>query len=225
MQALTSLNFEPVFFPLLDIHYRKKPLTELEKDQLTEADLLIFLSQNALIGLAPYWQENHRPCLAIGPATAEKLREAGYCEITLPNTYDSEGVLALPILQKITGKKIGIICGENPRPLLQDTLSARGAIVNTLITYQRKMPQKISDLSPWMQKPIASILITSENALQNLCALFSSDSHWLYAQQLLVVSQKTGQSAMQLGFNKTPWVSQNATQEAILDCLQKHMLV
>ncbi len=82
--------------------------------------------------------------VAIGEGTAKALREAG-CEAAFPlSEWNSEGLLALPAFQSITGKKIAIIRGAGGREQLDKILAERGAHVLPVIAYERQLPRVLS---------------------------------------------------------------------------------
>jgi uroporphyrinogen-III synthase len=75
--------------------------------------------------------------VAPGAGTAAALKRAGLDEISIPQRADSEGVLALPGLQSVRGKRIGIVGAPGGRDLLQHGLTARGAEVAVAHVYRR----------------------------------------------------------------------------------------
>ena len=57
-------------------------------------------------------------------------------------SFDSEGLLALPALQAaaVKGKRIGIFRGNDGRELLREALVQRGETVDAITAYNRRAP-------------------------------------------------------------------------------------
>jgi uroporphyrinogen-III synthase len=77
--------------------------------------------------------------------------------------FDSEGLLALPELQNVSGWHVMIFRGDGGRELLGDTLRDRGATVEYVSCYRRSKPQ--CDKSVLMVAEPDAIIVTSSEAL------------------------------------------------------------
>lgn len=75
--------------------------------------------------------------IAPGAGTARALRRAGLDHVQIPLRADSEGMLAMPILRRMRGKRIGIVGAPGGRGLLQHRLADRGARVIQAQVYRR----------------------------------------------------------------------------------------
>jgi uroporphyrinogen-III synthase len=157
-------------FPLLNIS--AVPQSAALQQQLVRAahaDLLIFISPNAVShGLAIFqvW-----PCgplfAAVGQGTARALRERGVADVMVPSDrFDSEGLLALPQLQQVTGWRITILRGDGGRELLADTLRARGAAVEYLTCYTRSAA--VLDAAALQAARPDVLTVTSSEAVDHL---------------------------------------------------------
>jgi uroporphyrinogen-III synthase len=84
--------------------------------------------------------------------------------------FDSEALLALPQLADVAGRRIVIFRGNGGRPLLGDTLAARGAVVEYAECYRRVVPQLDAAplLDAWQRRRIDAVTITSGEGLRNL---------------------------------------------------------
>jgi uroporphyrinogen-III synthase len=102
-------------------------------------DLIIFTSANAVrFGASLLDQRRDLQLAAIGAATARALNHAGYRVAFTPGeTPNSEGLLAHPRLEHLSGHRILMIKGSEGRQLLQQELARRGADVVTADVYQR----------------------------------------------------------------------------------------
>ena len=112
--------------------------------------------------------------LAPGPGTAEALAAAGIAGARIPaTTFDSEGLLELPELADVRGKRVLILRGDGGREHLGDTLRARGAHVEGVSCYRRARPR--SDTKglgeAFRDGAIDIVTITSSEALDNLWAI------------------------------------------------------
>lgn len=75
---------------------------------------------------------------AVGSATAEALRRAGIAQVHAPERMDSEGLLALDVLQPVRGLGIGLLTAPGGRDRIAPTLRARGATVHRADVYARE---------------------------------------------------------------------------------------
>jgi uroporphyrinogen-III synthase len=189
------------------------------------ADLFIFISPNAvnfarrLLGNAGWPKETL--LAAVGKGTARALREAGYQVDLQPEAhFDSEGLLALPALSEMSGKRVIIVRGEGGRALLGDQLSARGAQVSYAEVYRRLRPETdpSSLLANWAAQ-VDLVTATSGEVLANLVAILGRTGWPLLRQSpLLVISERMQQQAKDLGFSTT-LLAGNASNEAIVQRL------
>ena len=136
---------------------------------------------------------------SIGKGTANELRLLDIESITNQGV-DSESLLLDPNLQEMSGERVLIIKGDGGRTLLTDTLTKRGASVETLNLYQRTMPTYTDEaINHLCSVTIDAILITSGEAIQNLAKL--SDQLGLFANTLIIVpSKRVAKIGFELGF-------------------------
>jgi len=73
---------------------------------------------------------------AVGAGTAAALRRAGIDAIA-PNRMDSEGLLALPGLQRLAGCTVGLVTAPGGREQIAPTLRQRGAQLRRADVYRR----------------------------------------------------------------------------------------
>jgi uroporphyrinogen-III synthase len=145
LDALRAASAEPLFFPVTEI----APLDDVTRlqalaDTLANYALVFFVSANAIeqtLAVIPRarWPASVR-IVTVGPGSARALYAQGFDDVILPESrFDSEGVLALPVMQAeaIADKRVLILRGDGGRELLAQTLAARGAKVDVLSCYQR----------------------------------------------------------------------------------------
>jgi uroporphyrinogen-III synthase len=171
-------------------------------------DLAIFISPNAVRHaarlLAP-GKLNAAHIAAVGEATAGALREAGLAPDLLPDgRFDSEGLLALPALQQMRERRVLIVRGEGGRPLLGDSLRARGAKVGYAEVYRRERPA--ADPQPLLgrwRNEVDIVTATSAEVLENLVTILGQAGWTLLRETpLMVISQRMAARAGELGFSR-----------------------
>jgi uroporphyrinogen-III synthase len=171
----------PILFPLLEIREPDAAaLAALDRviGCIDQYDLAIFVSPNAVRGAMQRIADKRRLPLpprlriaAVGPGSARELARFGIGDVIVPQQrFDSEALLALPQLADIAGQRIVIFRGNGGRPLLGDTLAARGAVVEYVECYRRLAPQLDAAplLDAWKRRRIDAITITSSAGLRQL---------------------------------------------------------
>lgn len=159
----------------------------------------------------------------VGQGTANALKQVGYKKnILYPQVYSSEELLKLPELQAISGISMAVIRGKGGRCELYNVLAQRGAMVSSVMVYERVCPEINSDhyLPYFQENRINRIIGTSFEALKNLKTLFTPIWPQLRLIPLIVVSERIKILAQHLGF-QTIWVAQQASDEAILVSLNR----
>ena len=180
-RQLAALGARPIVFPAIAI---LPPANRASLDAahaaLDQYDIAIFVSANAVeYGVpAPDAWPARLLALAPGPGTAAALAATGIADATIPaTTFDSDGLLALPDLRDVSGKRILIFRGEGGRGELGEVLRGRGAKVDYAECYRRAMPATgASGLSEVLREGRAHALtLTSSEGLDNLCALLEAE--------------------------------------------------
>jgi uroporphyrinogen-III synthase len=166
-------------------------------------DLLLFSSPAAVrfaAALLPL--ETGASVLAVGQGTARALRRRGLAA-QAPGRQDSEGLLALPALQHLRGRRVALIGAPGGRGLLREQLAARGARLREVHVY-RRVPPRLSrrHLDAAMRlSPAARVLLSSAEALGNLQAILPPPA-WtrLCAAVAVVSSERLAVLANEAGF-------------------------
>ena len=202
--AIEAAGGEAILFPALAIEAVPAAQLEAALAGLREADAVIFISPNAArfgmaaIGALPAGTR----VFAVGPGTANALTLAGQPDCIVPAGQDSEALLALPELARVDGQRITIVRGIGGRPLLADTLRARGAAVHYLECYRRVRPQ--ADAAPllarWQAGGVDAVTVASAETLANLMAMLGhAGAALLAATPLFAPHEKIAASARALG--------------------------
>jgi uroporphyrinogen-III synthase len=180
-REIAALGGRPLVFPAIVIlpPADSASLQEVQRN-LARYDIAIFVSANAVeygVGDPAAWPAHVLP-LAPGPGTAAALAAVGIANARIPaTTMDSEGLLALPELVDVAGKRIVIFRGAGGRELLRTALEARGAKVVQIGCYRRARPASgVGGLiEAWRHKRIDAVTLTSSEGLNNLWAIFDDE--------------------------------------------------
>lgn len=177
MAAIEDKGGVAISFPVIEIVPRAASAIAADAGALPDPDIALFVSRNAVYHGLAYASGALKG--ATGPTTAAAIEAAGASvEITPQNGYDSESLLAEPALQNVAGKNIRIIRGGSGRELLATTLTARGANVQYLSVYERRLPESSRSSfakieTAWRDDKINVITIMSVETLSNLIDLLS----------------------------------------------------
>lgn len=174
---------------------------------LDHFDDIIVVSRNAAqLGLAAidqYWPQlpAHLRWFAVGKATAQALIDLGI-NVTVPTKgFNSEALLELPELQKLSARRVLILKGEGGRELLAEQLAKRGAQVDNLPLYRRVAIGYEADylLALFQDEPDA-LIATSVEVLKALDELVSSRLQNHTELPIVVASERIADEAGRLGY-------------------------
>lgn len=161
-----------ICFPVIEIVPRDSSAVAADAAALPTPDIALFVSRNAVAhGLSHAAAAMNG---ATGPATAAAIEARGQSvEIMSKRGFDSESLLLEPALQNVAGKSIRIIRGLDGRGLLAETLRERGATVDYLSVYERRLPECSPELlseveTAWRDGSIHAITVMSVQTLKNL---------------------------------------------------------
>ena len=121
----------------------------LRDDERSRADLRAALAASCVVFTSPAAVRAARALqtldprrgqhwCAVGGGTAAALRRAGVRNVQAPSRMDSEGLLALPALQDVAGKDVGLITAPGGRGEIAPALRARGANLRRADVYARE---------------------------------------------------------------------------------------
>lgn len=225
-EALIQAGFQAEAVPVIDIV--PHPHREEARRRLAgvdEAALLIFVSRNAVRFAAPDLPDTDNldvRIAAVGPSTAEALREAGLrCDVTPEDGFTSEALLSHPVLNDVAGKNVIIVRGEGGRALLGDTLTERGAQVTYAEVYQRDVPANAADrLNAALKSGVDAMTATSVETLSNIDALAAADTRTLLHDVTIVtVSERVLKKAQALGYTQEALLATAPDDSALVDAL------
>jgi uroporphyrinogen-III synthase len=141
----------------------------------------------------------------VGAGTATALRRAGAAGAQSPARMDSEGVLALPVLQAIDGEDVGLVTAPGGRDAIAPALRARGARVLRADVYDRvPLPPSPRALAALRAAPGTGVIAASSaGALDQVLACVPAElATHLRGLSLAVASERMAGHAKALGFTR-----------------------
>lgn len=231
-----------VHLPLLEIE-AISDRSDIEKVKsyvlaLDQYDLAIFISTNAAkMGMA--WISQYWPQLpigleafAVGPSTADMLRDEAWLVHCSPRGVTSEDLLALPELVDVADKRIALFRGKGGRELIAQTLRDRGARVDYVEVYERHVPEYDREqvLTQMHNGKVNFAVLTSMQTLLGFMQLLGlkGDDNPVPKEtvrllqeslQLIVPSQRVLEYAVAAGFKRVTDAG-GASDDQVLACLR-----
>ena len=225
-KAIEAHGGTPLLYPTLVI----VPcfIEEQDWNVLSQVQQVIVTSQSALqyaskgmLQLLVDHQERLK-ILAIGSATAAFLNHLGLRVDYAPSVVGSDNLLLeAPLLQDIANQSIVLLTGKGGLSRLDDGLSARGAKVIRLETYERQGPPGFHEWERW-QKNCQAITLGSVAALDNAyaCLPGSEARDWLQSLIGFVGSQRILEELSHRYPNQSFQCAKSPLEADIVDALQ-----
>lgn len=228
-QALLAAGHQPVTSPLLSFEAG----AELDRlpallDGLSARDYVIAVSvqavhfaDNALKQQGYSWPKANY--IAVGDATGKAFAAVGVNGAAVPEDPRSEGIISLPALQQLAGRRVIILRGNGGRHLIAPTLMQRGALVDYCEVYRRCYHQDSGGalVKSWQSQDVDSIIITSGGLLQHIVQLAAvSAKDWLLSRLLIVPSIRVAIEARELGFTQVI-NAEGASNQALIAALDE----
>lgn len=188
------------------IVHRDDAATRAALREALDADVVLFTSPAAVRAAAALRRLRRRPgqaWVAVGAGTARVLRRAGVDEVAAPERMDSEGLLALPQLAAVRGRRVALVTAPGGRGLIAPTLAARGAKVLRADVYERvpvaPSPQALARLGR-LDAPAFLALGSGEALRRVLEALPPALQAPLRRTRVLAASERLAKLARENGF-------------------------
>ena len=199
LRLANQLNSQGIFAlaqPLLEVQ-NSAEFTNVHLLFTKTYDYIIAVSCNAVDYTALALAGNRWPAtryLAVGKATQAKLQSVTGQQVIVPDAqFSSEGLLALPCLAQLQGKRVLILRGVGGRELLADRLTARGAAVDYYQPYQRVALNLCGPLlvEQWQQQNINGAIISSIELLERLLDIVPESAlSWLKTLTIYAPSKR-----------------------------------
>lgn len=211
--------------PVMTITPRVDAAQHLQQQLQSVPDLLLFASPNAArIALKLAGRELAAVPLsfAVGEGTARVLKAGGLSPLVPANDFTSEGLLALPQLQQLQGRKLMLLKGEGGRELLQTTLRERGADVIPCLLYRRELCVHHRDQIQMLlaQNKLDILVVHSGELLRNLLYLADRLISRLLDLPVVVPGERVAAQAAEAGFSNVI-VAANAVADDMITALQR----
>lgn len=200
--ALCLAGIKVINMPLLTIESLPIDADDSQKMQRLQSDyyqaLIIISPSAARMGLAHYAASYDcdacqplmpsMPVIAVGEATAQVLRQAGW-QVICPEVMSNEGMLNIPVIDSLhTGQRVLIWRGQGGRRLLDNSLTSRQVAVDSIAWYVRRCPDVLA------QQYQQFCLQLSQEATYCPVVLISSGEafkHWQHVVNATKSSDKT----------------------------------
>ena len=191
--------------------------------QALAAGITVWTSANAVraaAALQPLHVRRGQAWLAVGSGTRRALLRAGI-DARAPARMDSEGLLAMPDLQDVRARSIGLVTAPGGRGMLLPRLAERGAHVVRADVYARHpiafTGRALAALDTALASPHHVLLaLSSQEALQRLLMAHPTERHAALVDIAVVAaSQRLAGIARSSGFQRIT-VATDATPGALL---------
>jgi uroporphyrinogen-III synthase len=130
---LESLGVTPVADPMLAVD----PTGDAPR---TDAEFTVLTSKTGVERAdSEGWEPSGAVC-AIGPSTADSLRDHGYEVDLVPETYSSAGMVAA-LASRVAGSRVEVARSDHGSDVLLDGLNEAGAYVHETVLYRLTRPE------------------------------------------------------------------------------------
>ncbi len=172
--ALQMAGFEPVYFPVIEIR-PMEDLTALDRvmENIIRYDWMVFTSVNGVeVVFDHIARANGRSSLpenlkiaAIGPKTAEALRERGIEPCFVPDKYVAEAIL--PGLGDLHGRWVLLPRAEIARKMLPEAIVAAGGVAHEIAVYHTLPAEPDAEGLAEMKAGVDVVTFTSPSTVHN----------------------------------------------------------
>lgn len=175
-KALRDAGFEPVCVPTVAVESAADRSLEAALEHLDDFDWLIVTSANGVPPLVPRVPADTRTHIAaVGPATAEALRQAGIRVDHVPDDYLT--VAIANGLGDVRGRNVLLARADAATPQLRDALIQRGAEVTEAVAYRtvEGPPTSREPLRRALETGLDGIVFSSGSTVRGLLALLDAE--------------------------------------------------
>jgi len=187
------------------LQYRTDAVTQAQLALALAGELQLFTSPVAVAAAGKLQSLcNVQAAVAVGEGTVRTLYQHGIRHVYCPQRMDSEGVLALPIMHHLAGKRVGLITAPGGRNLITEEVQRRGAELLRVDVYQRQpirlRTATLKRLQTLTDDPTV-LLLSSVQALQQVLPQLPVDIRHRWQQQpVIAASARLAHLAAEQGF-------------------------
>ncbi len=213
VRAVSALGYRVYQWPVQKITpiSADDPHIAKQIDSIVSYDTFIFVSGYAA-AQALKWLDRASPtfhlggdCFAVGPTSAALLEQRSIPVLYPPQRWTTEGLLALPALCQVTGKKILIFRGRGGLSRLGDVLVERGASVEYCELYDRAVDYQFrKEIVAMLHNSSETVLIAhAGGVMDDLLAVSGSENASLVQNiPIIVPGERLRAYARQAGFRR-----------------------
>lgn len=222
MSMLAEEGAQAFSFPTIEI---VPSCDDIQQNQivqnLEQVDIALFVSLNAVRHAMQFIQSMPTKVQlgVVGKGTLKELLRFGLESQAIPaKNYNSEGLLATPLLNDVKGKKIIIFRGQEGRNLLGDTLSERGAFVEYCEVYRRAIPNYDDEryITTFKHQYDISVFTSTEGLNNAFQMLQPPEQEKLKITDWLLISERMKNAAYNLGHKGEIIIAAEASDEGIM---------
>ncbi|MDP2995085.1 MAG: uroporphyrinogen-III synthase [Anaerolineales bacterium] len=229
--ALQMAGFEPVYFPVIEIR-PVEDLTALDRAlaKINCYDWVVFTSVNGVEvffdhivganGRSPL--PDNLKIAAIGPKTAEALRERGIEPSFVPEEYVAEALL--PGLGDLRGAWVLLPRAEIARKTLPEAIVAAGGVAHEIAVYHTLPAEADAEGLAELKAGVDVVTFTSPSTVHNFVQIVRQNGldpfHLPAAPKIACIGPITERTAREEGFEVTI-VAQEYTTEGLIQVINK----
>jgi uroporphyrinogen III methyltransferase/synthase len=240
--ALADAGFEPIFFPVIEIRpFEENVALDRAIEKLGCYDWVVFTSVN---GVDAFFERYllHRKATenaekskinlsdsavkvaAIGPRTAQSLKDHGVTPDFVPDEYIAEAIL--PGLGDLRGRWVLLPRAEIARKALPEAVVQAGGVAHEIAVYQTIPAEPDPDGLATLKSGVEAVTFTSPSTVQNFVEIVRRaglDPIRLPGNpQIACIGPITEKAAREAGFNDIA-VAEEFTTEGIVILLHNGM--
>jgi uroporphyrinogen-III synthase len=208
---LRALGAVPLVLPSIEIEFTDPPELDRALKDLSGYHWVVFTSRN---GVEAVFRRTGRlvgpKVAAIGPATAEALREHGVTPDLVPAEYVAEAILAA--LHEVRGLRFLLPRADIAREALADGLRRRGAAVDEVAAYRTRPLTRRPELSG----PVDAVTFTSSSTVRG----FLAGGPVPAGAKVICIGPITAQTARECGLTVTA-VAGQYTEDGLIAALER----